>query len=616
MLSAISQHSSPATDSARDTASMSEALREILQRQQITTLLQPLVDMKQQKILGYEALSRGPSDSHLHNPTALFDTAFRSGQLSQLELLCRETALMHFQQLQLPGKLFLNATPMSLSRAGHAAQCTRELLEKAGLQPEQVVIELTEQHPLEDYALVREAVRHFHELGFQIAIDDLGGGYAGLRMWSEVQPDYVKIDKHFVQGIHEDPVKQGFVRSILDIARDLNCQVIAEGIETVDDYQCIRSLGIGIGQGYYFARPHTLPPISLPPTLFDQGTSGPRGTRLGEGVSCLMRQSPQVAPETRVENVVELFSSSPGLLSLPVVRTDGVPLGMVRRYQVLDVYASNFGRALHGKKPVVALMEDEPVIVEQDMSVEQVSQLVTDNMQMRLDEEFIITNRGHFAGIGRVVDLLRKITELQVRSARYANPLTLLPGNVPIYERLDQLLEDSRPFAIAYCDLDHFKPFNDAYGYSQGDQVIQKLAEVLSAAVHPEKDFVGHVGGDDFILAFTSTDWRKRCERVLEQFHRSVRYFYRAEDLARGGIQGKDRSGNANFHPLLSLSIGVVTPLPGSCSSHHDVAAMASEAKAQAKQQPGNALFIDRRQTPPRHERPAVQPQVCDSRTH
>lgn len=603
MLSATCQHSSPAIASDWDPDMMSEALRDILRNQQITTLLQPLVDMKQQKILGYEALSRGPSDSHLHNPTALFDTAFRSGQLSQLELLCRETALMHFRDMQLPGKLFLNATPMSLSQAGHAAQCTRALLEKAGLQPEQVVIELTEQHPMEDYSLVKEAVRHFQELGFQIAIDDLGGGYAGLRMWSEVQPDYVKIDKHFVQGIHEDPVKQGFVRSILDIARDLSCQVIAEGIETVGEYQCIRSLGIWIGQGYYFARPHSLPPISLPPNLFDQGASGLRGNRLGEGVNCLLRESLQVAPDTRVESVVELFNNNPGLLSLPVVRvTDGTTLGIVRRYQVLDIYASNFGRALHGKKPVAALMETEPVIVEQDMSVEQASQLVTDNMQLRLDEEFIITNQGCFAGIGRVVDLLRKITELQVRSARYANPLTLLPGNVPIYEQLDQLLESNQPFAVAYCDLDHFKPFNDAYGYSQGDQVIQKLAEVLTAAVHPDRDFVGHVGGDDFILAFTSTDWHERCENILEQFHQSVRYFYHPEDLARGGIQGKDRSGGANFHPLLSLSIGVVTPLAGSCSSHHDIAAMASEAKAQAKQQPGDALFIDRRQTPPRYQ--------------
>jgi diguanylate cyclase (GGDEF)-like protein len=590
---------------------MSEALGDILRQRQISTLLQPVVDLKQRRILGYEALSRGPSDSHLHNPTALFDTAFRSGQLSTLELLCRETALKHFQHLGLPGVLFLNATPMSLFQASHAAHHTLALLEKVGLSPEQVVIELTEQHPLEDFALVREAIRHFHELGFRIALDDLGGGYAGLRMWSELQPDYVKIDKHFVQSIHEDPVKQGFVRSILDIARDLNCQVIAEGIETVEEYQCIRSLGIGIGQGYYFARPHTLPPVSLPPKLFDQSTGGQRGTRLGESVSCLMRESPQVAPETRVETVVELFSNSPGLLSLPVVRADGVTLGMVRRYQVLDVYASNFGRALHGKKPVVALMEAEPVVVEQDMSMEQVSQLVTDNMQLRLDEEFIITNQGRFAGIGRVVDLLRKITELQVRSARYANPLTLLPGNVPIYERLDQLLENNESFAVAYCDLDHFKPFNDAYGYSQGDQVIQKLAELLTAAVHPEDDFVGHVGGDDFILIFTSRNWRERCERVLEQFHRAVRYFYRPDDLARGGIQGKDRSGKHIFHPLLSLSIGVVSPHPSSCSSHHDVAAMASEAKAQAKQRTGDALFIDRRRIPPRYQAETTRTELC-----
>ena len=98
--------------------------------------------------------------------------------------------------------------------------------------------------------------------------------------------------------------------------------------------------------------------------------------------------------------------------------------------------------------------------------------------------------------------------------ARYANPLTLLPGNVPIQEHIERLLQSQRPFAVAYCDLDHFKPYNDVYGYKRGDQVIQRLGRILVECAAPEVDFVGHIGGDDFIVVFENADWPERCARA------------------------------------------------------------------------------------------------------
>ena len=574
-------------------------LDSILARRETNALFQPIADIKGRCILGYEALSRGPSDSCLHNPTTLFETAFRAGRLLELELLCREVSLRQFQQLKLPGKLFLNVTPASLSEIGRRSGCTMEMLRDAGIKPEQVVIELTEQLPLGDYAIMYEAVQHYRALGFQIAIDDLGGGYAGLRMWSELRPEYVKIDKHFIQRINEDGVKQEFVRSIIDIARGLDCCIIAEGIETEEEFHCVSRMGVTLGQGYYFARPQSLPPATLAPTLFQSAKRGGHdGPRLNESVASLLRDAPSLAPDTRLQEVVDVFASSPALLSMPVVDPAGQPIGMVRRYQILDLYATNYGRSLHGKKPVTSFMGTQPLIVERDMSVEQVSQLVTENMQLRLEEEFIITTKGSFSGVGRVVDLLRKITELQVRNARYANPLTLLPGNVPIYEALERQLANGGAFVVAYCDLDNFKPFNDVYGYSKGDQVIQRLAEIVTSETDRELDFAGHVGGDDFILVMTSSDWRRRCESILDEFRRAVDYFYSEQDRTQGGIWSLDRRGRPFFYPMLSLSIGVVTPKPGACSSHHEVAAMASDAKHQAKQLSGNSLYVDRRVIP------------------
>ena len=189
-----------------------------------------------------------------------------------------------------------------------------------------------------------------------------------------------------------------------------------------------------------------------------------------------------------------------------------------------------------------------------------------------------------------------------MRAACHANPLTLLPGNVPVYECIDGWLRRQLPFAVAYCDIDHFKPFNDAYGYSRGDEVIKRLAELAVQHCDGERDLVGHIGGDDFVLVLGSDDWRDRCELLLATFNAAAACFYSAEDRTAGGVWSEDRRGQAQFFPLLGLSIGVVLPDPQRCRSHHDVAALAAEAKHHAKRRHGDAmggaLYIDRRRGP------------------
>lgn len=593
-----------ASDGPGDGALPAERLQElgeIIAQRRLSPLYQPVVLLREQRILGYEAMIRGPSDSPLLSPAALFDCAHRAGRLCELELACREVCVEQFHRLGLPGKVFLNASPASLAQPGQRPGGTLDALRRAGLTPERVVIELTEQFPLQDYRDMREATRHYRTMGLEIAIDDLGAGYAGLRRWSELRPDYVKIDRHFVQGIHEDQVKQEFVRSILDIARGLGCKVIAEGIESEPEYRTVCELGVAAGQGYYFARPHALPPRHIPAAAFTCGFGAgcaPRPLRLSETVYGLLREAPYVEPAASVERVFELFRKTPDLRSVAVLDPQSVPLGLVRRYRLMDIYATPYGRSLHGTKSIEQFMDRVPVIVEHDWTVEQVSQMVTDTMQVRIEDDFLITEGGRYLGIGKVVDLLRKITELQIRNARYANPLTLLPGNVPIYELLDRLLQEASTFAVAYCDLDHFKPFNDVYGYGKGDEILKQVAAILSGNVDHQRDFVGHLGGDDFILILQSPQWRERCEAMLEHFAQAIPAFYTEEDRRAGGLWAKDRQGNRTFFPILSLSIGVITPDPARCHSHNEVAALASEAKAQAKQRPGNALFVDRRTAP------------------
>ncbi len=143
-------------------------------------------------------------------------------------------------------------------------------------------------------------------------------------------------------------------------------------------------------------------------------------------------------------------------------------------------------------------------------------------------------------------------------------------------------------------DIDNFKPFNDLYGYAKGDEVLLCLAHCLNESVDPSCDFVGHIGGDDFLLVLTSTDWERRIEQLLQEFHRRCRLFYRSEHLAAGCFIASSREGHEQRYPLLALSIGAVR-LRAQNIEQLDaggLAALASDAKRQAKQESGSSLYL------------------------
>jgi len=238
---------------------LADQLHDILANRRLTPCFQPILDLRAGRVFGFEALIRGPSDSPLHAPSNLFDVAERSGRLLELELLCRAVNIRAFARLGLAGRLFLNVTPATLLQPNFRPGFTRKFLGKSGLNPDQVVIELTEHHPVDDYNLMRQAVAYYRKMGFQVAIDDLGAGYAGLRLWSELRPEFVKFDRHFIQGIDEDPCKRQFIRSMQEIARSLGCLSIAEGVETEGERRLVESLGVPLGQGYLFGRPSQSP---------------------------------------------------------------------------------------------------------------------------------------------------------------------------------------------------------------------------------------------------------------------------------------------------------------------------------------------------------------------
>ena len=577
-------------------------LQDIIARRQLSALFQPIIDLRSGAIIAYEGLIRGPSDSPLHAPLNLFKAARAHHLTVEVEHLCRRVVLERFAELALPGKLFLNVSPDCLLQRDARHGKTLEALAEIGIHPDRIIIELTENQPTYDYEAMREAVRHYRAMGFQIAIDDLGEGFSSLRLWSELRPEYVKIDMHFIQGINTDPVKLQFVRSIQQIADKSDTLVIAEGIETQSELLVLRDLGVAHAQGYHLGRPNAQPaqtaPAEVVKALARNGVAvyPQRGAeKHGASIAKLLNQVATVPSSMLNNQVYELFMADPKLLIIPVV-DDGVPLGLINRFEMIDHFARPYQRELYGKKSCRLFMDNRPLIADRDTSLQELSFMMVQADAHHLFNGFIITERGRYVGMGTGHDLMREITQLQITAARYANPLTQLPGNVPINEHIERLLESGTRFWVCYCDLDHFKPFNDVYGYRRGDDVIEMTGRILSEHCDADRDFVGHIGGDDFMILFQSEDWELRCQAILAEFELGARDFYSLDDRERGGYISEDRQGMKVFYSLMSLSLGAIKVEPGQFYSHHQIATAATDAKKQAKKIHGNSLFLDRRQ--------------------
>lgn len=179
-----------------------------------------------------------------------------------------------------------------------------------------------------------------------------------------------------------------------------------------------------------------------------------------------------------------------------------------------------------------------------------------------------------------------------------ANPITKLPGSIAIQNVLNKRIESNSPLALCYIDLDNFKVFNDKYGYARGNQVIiatSKIIENCVIEVGTSDDFVGHVGGDDFVLITTPENFRKSCNYIVEAFDNTIPNFYDPSDLNRGFITGKTRQGLELQFTTMSISIAVVTNLVRKLTNAIEVGEIAAELKKYAKTIRGSIYVVDRR---------------------
>ncbi len=226
-------------------------LREILAERRITTVYQPIMDVTARRIVGYEALSRGP-EGEFASPDVLFRVAYEAELVVKLDAICRDQAVQQMDRLDRDHLLFINMEPLSIfdpklpggipaGRGGH------------------VVFEITEHAAIADFGTFRQAVQLLRQAGFQFAMDDVGSAYSGLRVVAGIEPNFIKLDMELTRGAQNHRVKMELVRAIARFCAETNVPLVAEGIETADELAAVRELGIHLVQGYLLGRPAAAP---------------------------------------------------------------------------------------------------------------------------------------------------------------------------------------------------------------------------------------------------------------------------------------------------------------------------------------------------------------------
>ena len=577
--------------------SVANRFNTILAQGWISAHYQPIFDFHSDSILGWEALARGPEGSSFRSPVMLFETAEKLGRLFSLEKLCREMAIQNVGELKEGQKLFLNIHPKTMADPAFTPGQTLALMEKAGLTPGNIVFEITERHSVQEFDLFYRTLDHYRSQGFQVAVDDAGAGYAGLSLIAELQPDYIKLDKSLITDIHKDPVKRALVETTVTFADKIGGRIIGEGIESKAQAVCLKDIGVHCGQGFFLARP------AVPKPSVSEECLGLKTVReISTNLSCSppvgdLAQVPHaVEADCLVSNAQEFFVKNNAFTNIVVVEND-VPRGLVMEYHLNRQLSSQYGIALYHKRSIETIMDVRPLIVDIDTPVEQAARMAMKRESIKAYDDIIVTKRGRLYGVVTVQALLNVLAKIQVEMAKGTNPLTGLPGNVAIEQAVENRIKQKRAFSIIYADLDHFKVYNDTYGFKNGDHIIKLAADVMAWATRkhaPKNAQLCHIGGDDFVLITTPDTVQRICRSITRCFGRLVNNCYCTEDRERGWIKARGRDGKEREYPLVTISLGVIE-IFGQCSLM-EISERAAHIKKYAKSIPGNSVAIDRRQ--------------------
>lgn len=576
---------------------------------------QPIVNIHTGVCYGFEALLRNYEQAGFQSIQDVFDRASRENMLFPLDLQLRVRALEKFTQLEFheKTKLFYNIDNRVLVMPDYSPAKILVTMEKFHLTPGTFCFEVSERHDFETFLLhdfrnldeIKNTLNFYRQGFYKIAIDDFGSGLSGLQFLYHSEPDYIKIDRFFINGIESDARKRLFVSTVLNMAHVLGIIVIAEGVETEEEFYACKEIGCDFIQGFLVQRPSTdlsnlldCYPCILTLNGKNRREPGSDQKLIHPHIQCI-DSIPLYTEQhafTDMGTVFETFRKHKVNTFFPITNGNGEPIGIIRERDLKEYVYSPYGKDILMNKScgnILNFITHLP-ISEINTRVEKILELFAIDEK---SEGILLTENGRYIGFLSASALIKLINDKNIAEARDQNPLTRLPGNTLINQYISEALAaHDIPHIFAYFDFDNFKPFNDTFGFRQGDRAILMFADILKEFSNTTKVFIGHIGGDDFFAAFALTGMDAdrvyaAIHDIIARFSSDVLSLYSPEDRERGYYTSTDRDGNERNFSLIGVSAGVLTIPPGKRDySMEDMFAFLAGLKKRAKQSPEKCI--------------------------
>ncbi|MBP7251078.1 MAG: GGDEF domain-containing protein [Aliarcobacter sp.] len=528
---------------------------------------QPIIYAQSGKLYAVEALLRNVQDiPNITTIDDLFDLVFSNDYLYEFDLLLREKAIKKFANINIPNlKLFYNLDNRIIYNKNYSSGNTQKILTKYNLSKDKIIFELSEKGTSIEQNALSTMLQRYKQSGYSIAIDDFGIGVSGLKLLYFSEANIIKIDRFFISNIDQDSKKKLFCSSIIDMAHIMGMQVIAEGVETQKEFYTCKDIGADFIQGFLVQKPtkninEILPIYNDISNLILDDKREDQNKFIDEQFIDKIEPLPV---NSSLYDIILHFKKNTDHNFVPIIDEFRYFLGIIYESDIKKISYSQYGLSLAQNQnfSTTLLKYLKPALsVEMAWGIDKILEMYNLNFQNSLG--IFITNSDKYLGFINLNSLLTMSYKRNIEIATNQSPLTKLPGNNQIEKFIANSFRNIQinTTHIIYFDFNDFKPFNDIYGFRQGDRAILIFSELLQKR-YPKNSFIAHIGGDDFFVGLTDFTFEDVFELTLDiqnEFKYSAKNLYSNKDKELGYIVSKDRFGTTRNFNLLSVSCAIV----------------------------------------------------------
>jgi len=528
----------------------------------------PIVHVHTGDLFGVEARITGCPEPGFETRTALFDKIREKGQLHEAELLLRQKILTRFSPFRKKNRsrIFLGLDQRICRSPDYRPGNTLAMTNHLGLLPADICFVLQMDTDIIMDRHVFQLLDRYRSQGFKTAVAGYDIRSHGIQLLDRLAPDYMILHRDLYRDFRENAKTKQIMSFMITYSHLMECRVIAWEVQSEEEFTLCREWGCDLIQGDVVQRPGLrLDSIKTCYDTISQITRRDRRNNDDKHRSMTVGEITYLEPvsfDCTVVHVFDQFRTNSDSSFFPVIDQNGEPLGIIREAAFKEYIFSKFGRQLlenpsFGRN--ISRFVTKVPVADVNSSLETLIEIYS---RFNNNEGLIMVDNLRYVGVLSTNSLLKLINEKKLTQARDQNPLTQLPGNNLIHEYVSSSLSDEQTdYHLIYFDFDHFKAFNDRYGFRSGDRVILMFAELLRKTAFSENRFVGHVGGDDFFMGIRNSTLETvedQMAYLAREFKKNVESFYDFDTVKKGYLSAVDREGRKKNLPLMTVSVAIL----------------------------------------------------------